>query len=307
MAATSEPLVLAAGDLEVLLAPPIGGSMAAFRRNGVDLMRPLGGARRSVDAAMFPMVPYANRLAGNAFCFRGAEIRVEANNPPERFNVHGTGWQRPWQVTALGADFARLQLDLAAPDQPWSYRATQEFRLDPDGLSLRLTLCNTGASAMPFGFGLHPWFPRDADATLRFRADRFHPEGPEMVAGPAIALPDWARCDAGGPLPGRRLNNDFGGWDGWAEIGLPSRGAVVTLGADPVFGHLMVYADPAQDVFCVEPQSNAAGAFGRDPEGRDPREGVIVLAPGETTGGGLRFGVTAAAPASPHRPAAPIR
>jgi aldose 1-epimerase len=50
------------------LEPAIGGSVAYFRRGTPDLMRPLSPeAQRQGDvlgAAMFPMVPYANRIAG---------------------------------------------------------------------------------------------------------------------------------------------------------------------------------------------------------------------------------------------------
>jgi aldose 1-epimerase len=49
------------GRLSLGLAPEIGGSVAFFRRDGVDLMRPLSdadrAARRVVGAAMFPMAP----------------------------------------------------------------------------------------------------------------------------------------------------------------------------------------------------------------------------------------------------------
>ena len=65
----------------------------------------------------------------------------------------------------------------------------------------------------------------------------------------------------------------------------PSRGVHLAIVADPVFGHLMVYADPAKPFFCVEPQSNASGAFNRAGGFDDPAEGVRVLAPGESLAG----------------------
>ena len=61
------------------------------------------------------------------------------------------------------------------------------------------------------------------------------------------------------------------------------------MAADAVFGHLMVYADPAKPFFCVEPQSNASGAFNRAGGFDDPAEGVRVLEPGESLGGTVRF------------------
>src|ERR1700749_4675283 len=102
MAEISEagPSELAAGELSLGLVPQIGGSVAYFRSRGVDLMRPLSSANLAsgnvLGVAMFPMTPYANRIAGNEFDFGGRTWRFEANNPPERFNVHGTGWHEPW-------------------------------------------------------------------------------------------------------------------------------------------------------------------------------------------------------------------
>src|SRR4028119_2101390 len=101
MVATSEPLRLRAGPLEVALVPSIGGSLAWLRHDGTDLMRPLTEERRRVGdvlgTAMFPMMPYANRIAGNTFRFEGRTWTVHTNNPPERFNVQGDARQRPRQ------------------------------------------------------------------------------------------------------------------------------------------------------------------------------------------------------------------
>ena len=95
MGGASEFVALTAGPMEVGLAPEIGGSVAWCRWRGIDLMRPLSDADAAsgnvLGVACFPMVPYANRIAGNAFAFEGKAWRFEANNPPERLNVHGMG------------------------------------------------------------------------------------------------------------------------------------------------------------------------------------------------------------------------
>ena len=69
----------------------------------------------------------------------------------------------------------------------------------------------------------------------------------------------------------------------------PARGVGLTIAADPVFGHLMFYAEPKLPVFCLEPQTNASCAFDRAGGFDDPDEGVIVLEPGASAGGSLRF------------------
>ena len=76
---------------------------------------------------------------------------------------------------------------------------------------------------------------------------------------------------------------------GSAAIPYPSRRAGLAISADPVFGHLMLYADAAKPFFCVGPQSNASGAFNRPHGYTDPAEGVFVLAPGESASGTIRF------------------
>ena len=299
MAAISEmdaAITLKAGPLAATFVPSVGGSLSALRmmtgEGLVDLMRPLSSdrvARRNpVDMAMFPMVPYANRIADNSFTFEGHAYRFAANNPPERFNVHGTAWHKPWRVTAQDRRHLTLALRVEEPDL-YSYEAQQLFALDGAGLSVSMILTNRGERAMPFGFGQHPWFPRDPDTELRFTARHFWLEGPDGVASDRITIPPELDFSNPRPLPKGWRNNCYGGWDGRVEIRFPSRGARLVITADPAFGHLMFYADLKQPFFCLEPQTNASGALDRLDEIGE--HGLIVLAPGESASGGMRFAV----------------
>jgi aldose 1-epimerase len=283
---------LRSGDLHLGLVPEIGGSIAHFRWRGIDLMRPLTAeaeARRDVlGVASFPMIPYANRIDGNRFAFEGREYRVETNNSPERFNVHGTGWKSAWTLSEPSDNAARLTLGHRGADDPYEYRASQTFRLSPEGLELETVIENTGPRQMPFGFGHHPWFIRDADVTLTFRARDFWLEAPDGVAGDRITLPPELDFSRGTPLPGSWRNNNYGGWDGLAEIRWPSRGVGLRIEADPVFGNLMLYADPKKDFFCLEPQTNVPCAFNKAEAG-ETGLGTIVLAPGDRSGGTIRL------------------
>ncbi|UVK55601.1 aldose 1-epimerase [Mesorhizobium sp. AR02] len=292
MGAISELVNIRSGALEVELVPQIGGSLSSLRWRGIDLMRRLSDGDREagnvLGVAMFPMTPYANRIAGNAFDFGGKCWLVEPNNPPEKFNVHGSGWQHAWTVTEAGTANATLSLDIAAGAEPYSYRAIQAFGASDDGLSVTMTLTNTGPVAMPFGFGLHPWFDRDPDVTLQFGARCFYLEEPDGIAGDPITLPPELDFAEQRPLPGGWRNNDYGGWGGEATLRFPTRGAGLRIKADPIFKHLMLYADPTKPFFCVEPQTNASGAFNRG-GWDDPQEGVIVLTPGESAAGTVSF------------------
>lgn len=296
MIKNSEPM--RAGDLEVELAPETGGSLAAFRMSTgeglADLMRPLSEAARArrdpIGAAMFPMVPYANRIGGNRFTFRGREYRFEANNPPERFNVHGTGWHSVWTETALGPTERLLELRRTVAGEPYEYSSTQRFTLAPDRLTVAMQVANNGPRAMPFGFGEHPWFIRDPDVEVRFRAGAFWLEGPDLEATERIATPpelgfhDWKR------LPPKRRNNCYGDWDGVAEVRWPARGVGLRITAEPIFAHLMLYCDPSLPVFCLEPQTNLTSAIDMlADEAEAAALGLYILEPGQSVGGGMAF------------------
>ena len=293
MAAASDLIGLRAGSLTLELIPGIGGSVASFRIDGIDLMRPLSVADLAngdvLGVAMFPMLPYANRIRGNTFTFEGRTYDFVANNPPEKYVVHGTGWHRPWRVERASPDSADLRLEAVRLDGVYSYEAAQVFTLDGAGLTVTMSISNVGAEELPFGFGLHPWFERDDDVTVQFAAKRFYLEEPEGVSGDPISIPPELDFAIGRALPGGWRNNDYGGWDGRAELRWPRRGVALCILAEHPFSHLMVYADPNRPFFCVEPQTNASGAFNRRGGFDDPREGVIALAPGATASGSIRF------------------
>jgi aldose 1-epimerase len=285
---------IGSGDLALGLVPEIGGSVAYFRKGGADLMRPLSEADRArgdvLGVAMFPMIPYANRIADNQFSFDGRTYRFAQNNPPERFNVHGTAWKLPWTERRIAADELMLELAHVAPDEPYSYAAWQHFRLYPDRLVVETAVENRGARRMPFGFGQHPWFMPDRDTTLRFDAGTVWLFGADILTTERLRPPPEFDFSKGATLPPVWRAFCYSEWPGTAEIRWPSRKLGLRVDADPVFKHLVLYSNPRAGALCLEPQTNAVSAFtapGEDLGGYDL--GVIVLEPGERASGTVTF------------------
>jgi aldose 1-epimerase len=286
---------LAAGALRLDLEPELGGSVGSFtlaRPGGAfDLMRPLRGARQSLRAGMFPMLPFANCIRDNAFTIAGRHYRVAPNMAGARLNFHGSGWLSAWQPDEVTPTRAVLHLPDGRVDDIYRYEAIQTFSLDPAGLRVRLEVINRGADPMPFSFGLHPWFPNHGDGRARFAATtvvRCDPEGQVIGREAVTAATDYGRSRR---PPTEYVNVCYAGWDGTATVDWPAAGVRLTLEADPVFQHLMLHVPQGgEPVFCLEPQSNPPCGFDGLESGATP-PGVHILDSGGRLAGELRFGV----------------
>lgn len=270
---------LRAGALELALAPDVGGSVAAFSQGGRRLMRPApDGYTDVLQAACFPLVPYSNRVRDGVFSFRGREVRLPPNLPPQRHPLHGVGWRASWTVTSAEPSRAVLALEWPGGVWPWPFQAEQAFALDDAGLSVALRVENTGRQAMPAGLGLHPYFPCPPGTVLHapvtevwpVDADLF-PTGREPADG-RYSLDQRA-------ISGVGLDNGYGGWSGEALIRWPDGGGL-RITAEPPARWFQVYAPEGEPVLCAEPVTHANGALNA-PEAEARALGLAVLEPGE--------------------------
>ena len=275
-------LSLRAGALAVDLAPSIGGTIARFAVDGADLLRPMPAealaAGKASAASAYPLVPYSNRIANGDLVVDGTTYKLPPNWPGSVHPMHGEGWSRPWQVVDHDAQSASLvELYDGSGSWPFRYRARQDFRLDAGGLRIALSVENLEDRPLPAGLGLHPFFVRDADTTLAFRAAAVWLGDREVLPVERVPVPPpWAH---GTPRPVvTGLDNCFDGWDGRATIAWPGRGWRLELRASDPFRHAVVYTPPHRDYFCVEPVSHANG-----------RIAETRLAAGATLGGTIDF------------------
>jgi aldose 1-epimerase len=245
------------------------------------------------QTACYPLIPYSNRIAQGRFSFEGVEHRLALNFGDHPHSIHGDAWQRPWQV--VEADDARYRLALThrpdgdeAKGWPFAYRAEQLFELSPDGLTLTLLLENADKRAMPAGLGLHPFFPKRLGVRLQFAAECVHPNGEDSLPMDGIPIPaEWSyrsMRELGEP----RLDNCFAEWDGTARIIYGQEKIALSIGADPLFSHLVVYVPHGRDFFAVEPVSHMNDAISR----HNPADhGLKILKPGEHLRAQVRFSV----------------
>lgn len=295
----SEPddrVAIHVGDAALSLRPRVGGSVEAFRVGGVDVLRPAApGARDARDGAGFPLLPFSGRIDRACFTFRGREVRLAANFPPEPHAIHGTSWQRAWQVADVDTDTIRLAFthdDVeAAGAWPWRYRAEQRFRLEARRLDLELALENRSDEPMPAGLGWHPYFPTVRSGPARLSADVvevWRSGDAKIPSGPSALTPE---TDLRAPrdVTGLALDDAFGAGDGATVIEWVGDGPRLRMTSSASLRHLVVYTPPGKPFFCVEPTSHAPDAVhsALPPE----RSGLRVLEPGGTLEATIRLDV----------------
>lgn len=280
-----ELVELHTGNLELVISPSIGGSIARFEWLGDDgitypLMRGCHTECANVlEAACFPLVPFVNRIRGSRFGFRGREVILRPNMTGDPSVLHGQGWLSPWHVLYSNEREAELVFEHAAGEWPWNYEARQHFVLDEGGLTVLLSCLNTSAEPMPCGLGQHPYFPcgestiLDTSVTQAWEID-------EQVL-PTAKVPATGRFDLRQrKVCGQGLDHGFGGWKGLAVIrdDHAKWGQIVMRSADVAFFQL--YSPKEGGLFVAEPVSHANAALNA-PEEEWRELGIRVLEPGE--------------------------
>ena len=248
------------------------------------------------------LYPTPNRVRGAVFHFEGQEFRFPANN--RRNFIHGLVHSVAWQVCDTGSSDrdAWLQAELRfEPDQPgW-----QSF---PRSHVLRVTVTVTegavrwayevdnrlGQAAVPFGFGLHPYFLYQGSRQqtyLQVPASHWM-ESEELLPSGRLVPLEGTEYDLREPasLWDRRLDDVYFGMSPERPVRIEFRqvGRQVTLLASSEFTHLVVYT-PDQPYFCVENQTCSTDAHNLADAGRNDVAHLLVCPAGERCEGWVEY------------------
>lgn len=279
---------IADGEASVVLAPRIGGAIAAYRwetsDGTLDWLRPAAvDAIRRADAgsmSCFPLVPYSNRIRNGKFRFRGEDVRLPVSPSEDPHFEHGHGWRKPWEVLDVGPGKAVMRYVHEADEWPWRYEAVQQVSLIAGALVLDLSIRNLSERFMPAGLGIHPYFPVTPKARVEARVDRMWETDSEVLPTRLVRPRDGADPNTGIEISALDIDNVFTGWTGNARIIWPEKGASLALNAEGRLHFLVLYAQRSEADFCVEPVSNATDAFNLG-DADESDVGVTALASGD--------------------------
>jgi aldose 1-epimerase len=233
------------------------------------------------------LAPWPNRIADAGYEFGGARHELPINERESQSAIHGLVRWAPWTAVDDGPGRIFMNYELhPQPGYPFAVSLQIEYRLTERGLRVTTSVANVGAESCPFGLGFHPYLrpgtPTVDTATLHLPA--------RSVLGTNERSPvhgtdlDFLEPRVVGDIA---LDTCFAdlerGEDGLARVVLadPVAGTSINLWVDEAYGYLMVYTgDTRPDVsrrsLAVEPMTCPPQAFRTG-------EGVVVLAPGEST------------------------
>ncbi len=276
---------LGAGGWAAALLPERGAAFQSLTWQGRDVLAPIpeGADPNAGFHGAFLMAPWTNRLQGGRIAVGGVEYRMPINRPhegPKGGNaLHGFLRDQAWRVEAQ--DDAAATFAVSASLAPFHCAARMMVSLTEAGVSLAVTLENTGDAPVPMGFGWHPWFARPEGTHLCFAASTvFGRDALNIADDPR---PGPGLYGAGAVLDGH--DTHFAGWDGQAAITWPDGTRFALRAAGAWAGNLQVFAPTGGGVLCVEPVTHAPDAANRP--GNAAHGPMHLLAPGETLSAAL--------------------
>jgi aldose 1-epimerase len=270
----------------------VGGGLRAYSCRGRELLDGYGADEMCSSARGQCLVPWPNRIRNGRYEFAGIPQQLPLSEPEQQNAIHGlTRWAN-WTFAELAADSVLMEYLLhPQPGYPHTLQLVLEYRLDANGLTVRTTVTNVGASACPYGAGAHPYLTVGTPTvdSVIFRApgrtrltsdERGIPTGAEPVDGSEY---DFRRQRPIGKLKLDTAFTDLERDDhGRARVHLasPDGEAKATFWLDEHYRYLMLFTgDPLPDVnrrsLGIEPMTCAPNAF-------QSGEGLVTLEAGES-------------------------
>ena len=302
------PLIVLENEAwRVGVLPGTGASLAfgqiRHRDGWLDLLRatPVEDYRNAENCASFALLPWSNRVRDALLTYDGTHYRLRAN-APDGTAIHGTAREYPWSIEGEGSAGLVATFDsreFHGVNFPWKFSARLVYRLEGRCLFITTTLRNEDTVPMPAGLGHHPYFHRrlagDGDEVLlRVPCDEYYVLDRALPAGPSVPVEPRVDFRASRPLGSEFIDDCLTGrqQDAPIRMAYPRSGRTITIGADDVFSHVVVYVPVGAEFFAVEPVSNANDGFTLYERGV-LGSGIFVLEPGEERQGSIWLDVEA--------------
>lgn len=287
--------------LSAQVTPKLGANLISFKVDGAELIYwdEKGFLADGTFTGAFNMFPTPCRLANCSYEFEGRRI-VQKKRGKEVF-IHGLVRNEIMEWRNNG-DKITSWLDIT-PAHPvfegFPFKCTFSIThaLHKTGLTVSFKVQNNDSCNIPFGYGIHPFWRiqgQRKDVSVSIPCDYI------------LELKDLVPTGGCSPVAGsdmdlRTLRNiqelfiDNVFWKrqpgDTAEIVFKSIGKRIIIEAENNFPHMIVYAPEGEPFLCVENLTTCPNAPNLVTAGKGDLAGMLVVPPGETTEGWIKYSV----------------
>lgn len=280
------------------ISPEVGASIAGLyafiQGDWQALMRETSAAglesRNPSNFSSFTLAPFSNRIRHATFDFLGKSYALRATSADGN-TQHGDVRSRPWQTlksTSTELVFGLNTQDFSDFNFPFPFSMTLRYFLEGPVFGTQLSLENTGHTAMPAGFGIHPYFNQTLlgqKAQLGFKAEGLYEVDAQTIPSGNVYEPAAPYNFERAREVDVALNHLY---RDWSELKLDWSGlAQLEILAEPIFKHLIVFTH-ADGSLALEPVTNASDGFNLMAQGFEGH-GVQILKPGERMQGSIHM------------------
>jgi aldose 1-epimerase len=148
--------------------PNLGASLQRFFVNNKPVINNIIGTidvpkllNSSCSAVLFP---FANRINKGQYNYQGTSYQLKCNETSRGHAMHGLVYRQAFDLldSTMNEDAGIIRFVYQQDDQamgfPFSFKTILTYTLRNEGLSLEVTVENTGSQAFPFSLGWHPYF-----------------------------------------------------------------------------------------------------------------------------------------------------
>ena len=297
----------AAGNQEAWIAPAWGSNLCQYRVDDQAIITFDPAILKCGDYTGTPVLyPTPNRVRNGIFRHQGQLYpqNKRGRQIVEHGLVHDEGWQSepPTILSDAVALKTWITFDESSPlweAFPFQHRLELVFTLRLAGIQITYNLHNLGRTAIPFGFGLHPYFAKLSGEEATFVSlpanQVMDTTGDFLPTGRLIDVTDTIYdLRQAKPIGALDMDHVFTGLCAGqsAEIGYRSLGIKVTMNATPDFSHLVLYSPRGENYFCLEHYTCSTDAHNLSDHGFIAESGLRLAPPGETTSGSVNYLVT---------------
>jgi aldose 1-epimerase len=292
-----------AWNLEAWVTPSVGSNLCRLAVNGAAIIDFDPELLRSDFTGTPVLYPTPNRVRGGVFRYQGANYPqiLRGVEILEHGLVHGEAWN--YHEPEISAESITLKtwIDFEPFSPlftafPFRHRLGLEFEVSKNGLKITYTITNQDEQAIPFGFGLHPYFIRlggDEATWVEIPADYVMDTSSDLLPTGRLIAVNGTQFDLTQPVSIGSVDLDhvFTGVPAGksAQVAYPQQGLRVRLLTTADFSHLVLYSPRGVNFFCLENQTCSTDAHNLFDRGLKHESGLKLVLPGEIHTGSVTY------------------